>query len=148
MSSLGSPVQDRHGRTGGSGAEVPKWSGAQQLREVSLFSLKKARKKGDFVAVYHCLMGGYRQDGTRLFLEMHRHKLEHEKTQGEKFHHCGSEILGQESKGMSRIPILEHIQKASGQGLEQPALNWPHFELWLGWRLPDFPSKLTYPVCL
>jgi len=46
-----------------------------------LFSLEKGRQREDLVAVYHCLMECYREDGASLFLEMHRHKLEHGKIQ-------------------------------------------------------------------
>lgn len=46
-----------------------------------MFCLEKGRQRGDLVVVYHCLMGGYREDGARVFLQMHRHKLEHGKIQ-------------------------------------------------------------------
>ena len=52
--------------------------------------------------------------------------------EGKKFHHGGSQILGQGSKKMSRILMLVDTQNTTGQGPEQPALNWPYFELWLG----------------
>lgn len=42
-----------------------------------MFSLGEGRQTGDLVAVYHCLMGGYREDAARLFLDIH--KLEHGK---------------------------------------------------------------------
>lgn len=44
-----------------------------------MFSLEKGRQRGDFVVVYHWVMGGNREDEVRLFLEMHRHKPEHRK---------------------------------------------------------------------
>ena len=56
----------------------------KRLGEAGLFSLKNTRLRGDLIAVYSNLMGGYREDGARLFLKVHRdrardnrHKLEH-----------------------------------------------------------------------
>jgi len=53
-----------------------------------LFSLKNARLRGDLTAVCSNCMGGYREDGARLSLKVHRdkardnrHKLEHGKFQ-------------------------------------------------------------------
>lgn len=53
---------------------------------MDLFSLQQRRQRGDVVAVYNYLIRGYRENGAKLFLEVHsgktrykEHKLEHEK---------------------------------------------------------------------
>lgn len=41
----------------------------KRLGEVGLFSLKNTRLRGDLIAVYSNLMGGYRENEVRVFLK-------------------------------------------------------------------------------
>lgn len=106
----------------------------KSLGEAGLFSLKNTRLRGDIIAVYSNLMGGYREQGARLFLKVHRdrardnkHKLEHGKFhyKHKLFHHKGDEAVKQVPRGL-QSPSLE-IQNLTGQSCEQSDLNQPCF---------------------
>lgn len=43
----------------------------EMLRELNLFSLQKRRLRQDFIAVFDYVMGDFKGDRARLFLEAH-----------------------------------------------------------------------------
>lgn len=43
----------------------------EMLRDLNLFSFQKRRLKQDFIAVFNYIMGDFKGDRARLFLEAH-----------------------------------------------------------------------------
>ena len=72
---LGSPVPERWWQTG-EGQVEGHWDGwgdndiMKSLREEHLFSLSLSRLRRHLIAIFSCLMGDWKKDGTKLFSEV------------------------------------------------------------------------------
>jgi len=88
----------------------------ERLRELSLFSLKKRRLRGDLINAYKYLKAGCQEDGARLFFSRAQqqdngHKLKHRK------------FRLNMRKNFFPLRVTEHWNRLPRQVVESPSLE-------------------------
>lgn len=88
------------------------------LRELSLYSLKKGRLRGDFINAYQYLKGGYQKDAARLFLVV---PSDSKRGSGQKLVHRKFHLNMR--KSFFTLRVTEHCNRLPRKVLESPSLE-------------------------